>query len=183
MFNGVLQVGQVIDGHRGQFLLRGLCRGILHELELGHIVEIAAELSPGRVPGIIGRNEHRVVTVLLVDEGPEAGEQVVMLIVDRVQIGNLTVHRRSLHTAQLVQLLHIITVEEVGNGVQGEVVVVERLIDVGPEVDLPVQLMDGTVAAGQIGRADPDALYVILSGTAEDHRLLIERVDALVHLP
>ena len=76
-------------------------------------------------PSIVGRNNHGIVTVLSVNIGPVESEEVIMLVEDGVEIGDLAVHRRASNTLLLVQLLDVIAVEIVADGVKRVLVVVE----------------------------------------------------------
>ena len=74
-----------------------------------------------------------------------------MLIEDRVEISDLTIQRGTRHTLQLVQLLHIIGMEEVADRVNGIVIRVQRLIKILSIGNLAAQQVNDTVAAGHIG--------------------------------
>ena len=107
----IAQVVQVADID-GNLLLVSASRRVLHELERVNVIEIRADCLAGLLPGLIGGNQHGVVAVLTVDVGKIAGKEVVVLVEDRIKIGNLAVDGGSLHALSLVQFLHIVAVEE-----------------------------------------------------------------------
>ena len=81
-----------------------------------------------------------------------------MLVEDRVKIGDLSIHRRSLHTQLLVEFPDVIAVIETAHGVNGIVIVVERLVDVLHKGNLAIDGVNDTVSRGYVCLCDIDAL-------------------------
>ena len=104
-----------------------------------------------------------------------------MLVEDGVEVGDFSIHRRALHALVLVEFLHIVTVEEAGDGVQRLLRGLKRLVDIGHKGNLAVQHVDHAVAAGAVRLADADALDIVRPRTRESHALLVQRIDALLH--
>ena len=177
--DGVLQILYILDGDL--FLLLVAAGGsVLHKLESRNIMEVLLHLLAGFVPSLVGRHDHRVVAVLTLDEGCEAGKEIVVLVEDRVKVGDLSVKHRSLYALLLVEFLHVVAMEKLGDRVQRILVVVERLIDVSPEGDLPVEHVQGAVTTGDVGLGKADALNGIGHRAIEEHQLLVEGVDTLI---
>ena len=168
-----------IDQHRHGARNTGCGGRILVEREAVYIVEVRSNRGHRLVPCLVGGNDHGVVAVLIVIVGPEGVGQKVVVVEDGIEIGDATVDDGTFDTLGNIELTHIIAMDVVADGVDGELTRLERLKDVAQEVDLAIERVDHAIDTGDVGLSHADTLHGVVAGTLELEYLLVEHEDAL----
>ena len=134
------------------------------------------DLRIGIAPRLVVRNEHTIGTVLVVQVGTHDGvDNVVTLLHHRVKIGLLAFHQRADDRGVDVEVVLIVLLDVVLDGVAA-LQVVDVLVQVVVELRQAIDLVHHTVRGGNIGFACY-IIVVIERVTREVVVLVVERHD------